>query len=269
MARFSNGWIKVYRSLGEGDLVQNPFLLALWVRLLTWAHWKPSKIMWEGHQRDLPAGAVVFGFRELAQHWDCSTSTIHKWSHYLHKTERITLETGTRGSLAIIRNWELYQSQDDDEQTPSEHGANTERTRAEHGANLIEEDKKGRRKKEVYLPPLAEIWNQNRGSLPQVLGCSKTRLSSAKARWEEKPDPEYWATIVRKLAASSFCQGGGKDGWRATFDFLLQPDTQHKALEGKYDERAPRANGKHVPAEVQAELAELEKMRKDAVEGRL
>lgn len=145
MARFSNGWIKVYRSLGEGDLVQNPFLLALWVRLLTWAHWKPSKIMWDGKQRDLPAGAVVFGFRELAQQWDCSTSTIHKWSHYLHKTDRITLETGTRGSLAIIRNWEIYQSQDDDVRTPAEHGANAERTPAEHGANLIEEVKKEER----------------------------------------------------------------------------------------------------------------------------
>ena len=170
MARFSNGWIKVYRSLGEGDLVQNPYLLALWVRLLTWATWKPSKTLWNGEQRDLPAGSVIFGYRELADQWNCSRATVHKWSHYLHDTDRITLETAPSGCLATIRNWELYQSSDDDERTSGERSANAERTLGEREVALIEEVKKEERRKKKNTPafPFETFWEK----YPRKIGKS-------------------------------------------------------------------------------------------------
>jgi hypothetical protein len=39
------------------------------------------------------------------------------------------------------------------------------------------------------------------------------------------------------MDASPFCRGEtGDRGWRASFDFLLKPDTATKVLEGKYDD---------------------------------
>lgn len=87
------------------------------------------------------------------------------------------------------------------------------------------------------VPELVKIWNENRGGLPEVIGCSKSRLGHAKARWKEKPDPEYWSKIVSRIANSPFCCGQGSTQWVADFDFLIKPDTQFKVLEGKYDSR--------------------------------
>ena len=93
----------------------------------------------------------------------------------------------------------------------------------------------------VALPPLVEIWNENRGTLPKVVGLSSSRRKQSHARWEENPDRSYWVSIIEKLKSSSFCNGKNDRGWRADFDFLVRPDTQHKVLEGKYDDRTPNA----------------------------
>lgn len=40
-----------------------------------------------------------------------------------------------------------------------------------------------------------------------------------------------------RISTSDFCRGKNERGWVATFDWLLQPDTAIKVLEGKYDNR--------------------------------
>lgn len=131
-----------------------------------------------------------------------------------------------------------------------------------------------RQKKEgrgaVALPALAEIWNQNRGSLSEVRGCSGTRRKHAELRWREESSPEYWARIVQRIARSPFCSGDNDRGWRADFDFLIRPETRHKVEEGKYDDRKPITRGeKPITPEVRAEIAGLEKLRQQAMRGEL
>lgn len=146
MSRFTNGWVKVYRSAGEGDLIGNPMLFALWFRLLIMATWKPTKILSGGKQVELPPGSVVFGLGEFAKSWKCSKGVIHKWLRYLHDTGRIVHTASTRGTIITICKWETYQSIESDELIEREHGVNTASTRREHGVNLIEEGKKERKK---------------------------------------------------------------------------------------------------------------------------
>lgn len=88
------------------------------------------------------------------------------------------------------------------------------------------------------LPRLAELWNEHRGKLPKVIACNGTRQRKADARWRERPDDAHWISVIRALAASPFCLGDNDRGWHATFDFLLQPETQNKALEGQYSSRS-------------------------------
>lgn len=68
-------------------------------------------------QRVIKPGQVIFGIREIAKFWDISKDTVVLWLEYLCKTDRITIETSTRGSLATILNWEAYQGSDDEEPT--------------------------------------------------------------------------------------------------------------------------------------------------------
>ena len=81
---------------------------------------------------------------------------------------------------------------------------------------------------------LLKIWNSNRGGLPEAKTLSPKRQKSATLRWKENPDPAYWAGVVKRLAASDFCNGGGSRGWIATFDYLLQPDTHIRVAEGAF-----------------------------------
>lgn len=85
--------------------------------------------------------------------------------------------------------------------------------------------------------PLVQIWNTNRGQLPEVRGCTGDRMKHATARMAEQPSTEYWGEIVCRIRESPFCNGQNDRGWVATFDFLIQPNTQNKVLEGKYDAR--------------------------------
>ncbi len=266
MARFNGGWVKLYRSVMEGDIKDNPYLLALWSWLLAAATWKESKLLDGGQQRILPPGSVVFGMRELAETWDCSKSTISKWAHYLHDTQRITLDVRPRGCVATILNWDVYQGEDATEQPPSGHGAATEQPPSGHGAALSEEEKKVRKEeRKKILPRLAQVWNQNRGALPEVRGCSGTRRKRAESRWREEPSAEYWATTVQRIARSPFCSGDNDRGWRADFDFLIQPETRHKVEEGKYDSRTGVRTAPVISDEEMQERNELERIRRNGL----
>ncbi len=80
------------------------------------------------------------------------------------------------------------------------------------------------------------------GNLPGVQTCREMtakRISAHAARM--KSETWNWREALDRLATSAFCQGGGKDGWRADIDFFLRPDTVARILEGKYDDRNPTA----------------------------
>jgi hypothetical protein len=97
----------------EGDLPGNVYLWAIWHWLLYAATWKPTKVLWNGKQREIQPGTVVFGLKELAEKFDCSRDTIHRWLRYLCDTGRITYETSNRGCIVSVCNWELYQGKEE------------------------------------------------------------------------------------------------------------------------------------------------------------
>lgn len=231
MSRFSKGWVKAWREAVEGDLPQNIWLWGIWNWLLLSATWKPSKILWNGKQREIPAGTVIMGLVELSAKWGCSKNTIKKWLSYLEKTDRISLETCTRGTLITIRNWELYQTQDQSHCTPSEREVNTNCTPSEHEVTLneeIQESKKKREREEKKLRPdeinqAIEEWGKTLSHhkiqkdprldeveitrLILINGIEKTKLALRGAAFEEKSqdyDPSNHVSIRRLLRPDIF-----------------------------------------------------------------
>jgi hypothetical protein len=85
-----------------------------------------------------------------------------------------------------------------------------------------------------FSSPLFNLWNQYRGDLPEAIELNSERKEKSQARWDEVPEQAYWVRIIKGLAESEFCNGGNDRGWRADFDFLLQPRTRIKVLEGKF-----------------------------------
>ncbi|WP_458250532.1 hypothetical protein [Geobacter anodireducens] len=106
---------------------------------------------------------------------------------------------------------------------------------------------KAQNEKNFLLPPppmvakLVESWNQavTGTAIPRVRDITPSRTKKAKVRLRER-SLEEWDLVFRKIAESSYCKGGGRDAWVASFDWIISNDgNAAKVLEGLYDNRIP------------------------------
>lgn len=69
---------------------------------------------------------------------------------------------------------------------------------------------------------------------PAVRRMTGTRERHLRARLKENSFDD-WQRAFAALERSAFCRGENDRGWRADFDFLLQPKSFTKLIEGAYD----------------------------------
>jgi hypothetical protein len=82
---------------------------------------------------------------------------------------------------------------------------------------------------------VVEAWNDmaKRTGLPVVRKLTPDRVKSLSRRIHENSIDEF-TEAIRAIEQSEFLRGGGRNGWRADFDFLLSPTKFNKILEGTY-----------------------------------
>lgn len=93
------------------------------------------------------------------------------------------------------------------------------------------------------FPKEVEFWNLNCGKLSKVLAVNEVRMKHLRQR---RQDPFWVANFeasVTRVLKSSFATGTNDRGWKADFDWMLQPLVVAKIMEGKYDNR----NGAEKP----------------------
>ena len=85
-------------------------------------------------------------------------------------------------------------------------------------------------------------WNQTvTAPIPQCKGLSSSRKSHARARLKQNLLDDLMRGID-KIQASEFMHGANDRGWKPDFGWYVQSqDNVIKVLEGKYDNRGPRA----------------------------
>lgn len=90
-------------------------------------------------------------------------------------------------------------------------------------------------------PPLTkreilEAWEQRMVPLgfPRIAKMTAQRERQLRARLKDST-LEDWQRAMDALERSAFCKGENDRGWKADFDFLLQPKSFTKLLEGAYD----------------------------------
>jgi uncharacterized protein YdaU (DUF1376 family) len=69
---------------------------------------------------------------------------------------------------------------------------------------------------------------------PRIAKMTGQRERMLNARLKDSSIDE-WMRVFDALERSNFCRGDNDRGWRADFDFLLQPKSFTGLLEGKYD----------------------------------
>lgn len=109
--------------------------------------------------------------------------------------------------------------------------------------------------------PLVCLWNEHCGDLPKVKAITKTRRQKIKTRLSEFPDLKNWESVIKKLAASKWHNGGNERGWKANFDFLLKADTMTKGLEGAYDQQNGAYNRRSGVSEGEGPISRVERLK--------
>ena len=88
----------------------------------------------------------------------------------------------------------------------------------------------------LTLDELVEGWNELalQCGLARVVKLSNRRKVQARARMREFPNIEDWRTVFANLRDARWMHGDNDRGWRADFDFILQPKSFIKLLENSY-----------------------------------
>ena len=90
--------------------------------------------------------------------------------------------------------------------------------------------------KPLTADEVVEAWNDRMvpQGFPPVKRITDARRKHLRVRLRENTIDD-WQQAMAALERSAFCRGENNTGWRADFDFLLQPKSFTKLLEGAYD----------------------------------
>jgi hypothetical protein len=85
---------------------------------------------------------------------------------------------------------------------------------------------------------MVDIWVEELKDILSVpTKSSPTRIQKCRSRLKDQfaGDLEQWRECCRQIARSPFLTGENKTGWKAVFDWVLEPSNLTKILEGNYD----------------------------------
>ena len=107
-------------------------------------------------------------------------------------------------------------------------------------------DAKPTSKPSALLTSAMQIWNDVCGAhLAKVSKSTDTRRDKFARRFREDfgQDLEKWRAYCQRIAESPFltnASGRNRAGWKADFDFVLEPSNSTKILEGVWDPQRQR-----------------------------
>ena len=114
--------------------------------------------------------------------------------------------------------------------TPEPRSPNTSYTHQETSNDMSSDDD------QVTVDEVVRAWNDLAADrdLPRVVKVTPTRRKQIQARIREYTADD-WSTALSAIYRSKFLCGENDRGWKADFDFLLQPKSFVKLIEGAYD----------------------------------
>lgn len=240
-----SGYARFNRSLIGHPAFRNDAEAMAFAYMVLRASWKPVRVRYKGKALSLNRGQLAMSVRDLADAMDRDKGWVERLLKRL-KSETMIETVSETGVLVItICNYDKYQASNDNretpDKTPDETDARQTQDTEQRTKELNKEKEEHTSEAEASSPALrpehvVEAWNEMacRIGLPSVRSLSADRRKRLNARIREHPI-EHWTEAIQAIERSSFCRGESRGGWRADFDFLLQPSSFLKLIEGSYD----------------------------------
>jgi hypothetical protein len=155
------------------------------------------------------------------------TDGTYFWSESLMERMEHLDDKRLKARKAALKRWE---NTDED--------ADAMQTHSERNASKVKESKVKESKVDSNTTPYQKIhdyFNSNRNKMPSIQILSDNRKNTIRLRYKKYGDKLF--TLFEKAGKSDFLNGGNKDKWIASFDWLLKETNLVKTLEGNYDNK--------------------------------
>lgn len=190
------GWIKLYRSLLESTIFENPRLLKFWIWILCKASHKNLNQRVGIKEIKVLRGQFIFGRIEAAKELNFPETTIYRYLKLLESERMIAVKTNNKFSLITVINWSLYQ---DGEEKLEQH-MNSQGTSSENLMDTNNNVENGKNLKEIkYLFPFIEIigyLNEKAGT--NFKATTKSTQRDITARFNEGFKLEDFQKVINK-----------------------------------------------------------------------
>ncbi len=106
----SSGYVKVYRSLLDHEIIRDSEALAVWLFLLLNATYKPYGSFFNGHWVILQPGQLITGRKSISEKTGVGESKVRRVLKRLKRAQQIDQQTSNTSSLITVLSWDRYQS---------------------------------------------------------------------------------------------------------------------------------------------------------------
>lgn len=245
-----SSWVKVSRKLLTSAIASKPEYLAVWMHLILSASYKAGDVL-VGHQViTLQPGQLVFGRIKFAQQIGVSEHTLRMALKSLETLQQITIKSESKYSIISITNWAKYQTDSpaNNQQTTSKQPA------SHHNKEVLElqedlkplspgkpNDVKPAKRDTIDYAGIMKAYNDTCGHvLAKCMAMPdrrKAKIRSMCALVVNDARPfrdfgiEFWIAYFNDALQNPWNTGSNDRGWRAEFDYLVNPTNALKILE--------------------------------------
>jgi hypothetical protein len=101
----------------------------------------------------------------------------------------------------------------------------------------------------VPYQEIVDLFNSTCTSLSRIVSVSKSRKQKIHNRWKELQSIVKIKELFEKVESTSFLKGNNNKGWKCSFDWLFENDSNWlKVMEGNYDSSEKNNSPQHKPA---------------------
>ena len=238
-------YVKISRKILEWEWYTDVNTKVLFLHILLKANWKPGRFQ----GIEIPRGSFVTSLQNLAVETGLTIRNVRTALKHLENTGEVTSNRHAKFSVITIKNYDKYQSSDNQ--------VTVNRQSSDNQVTTIEEGKKERKAEDNKSPKgdyesrtpessiyatIRELYNSVCGSYPRLVKMSDARKKAISARLKTGYTLDDLQTLFEKAEASDFLKGANKRNWSATFDWLICDSNMAKVLDGNYDVKEGVAN---------------------------
>lgn len=143
------GWIKLHRKITEcGIWRDKPYDRAhAWVDILLMVNHEGKKFLHGNEMVYVERGSKLTSIRKLGERWGWSNNKVTAFLKLLQSENMLIQNSDTKKTVLTVVNYDIYQSSQDTEETPTEHVRDTDETRMHTNKN----DKECKNEKKINI----------------------------------------------------------------------------------------------------------------------